>query len=156
MAEYLAWRYLQELPAGGEEKTMSDMTDAERLRWIATDRLGHKASGDARWLRAIADHLDAIDAKAPLRFGSTQSGRAEAYVVEGDVLAPGSRIGTTADGLPIYHADAMQWRDEPPDSEGDWLRNRSRNWQVFGVLADTNTSRIHQPGDRWLKLPPTP
>ncbi len=53
--------------------------------------------------------------------------------------------------------EAMQWREPPPDTPGDWVRKRPGKHAVFGVPKDvlSNISIIHQPGDRWFKLPPS-
>ena len=116
---------------------MSNMTDAEVVRGLV-------GTGEFATLRkrieVIADSLEPMPCGHPrICKGGNTHDRGTTYCswCRGVALAK------------------PRWRNKPPDSEGDWLRNRGQNWQVFGVLADTNTSRIHQPGDRWLKLPPT-
>ncbi len=49
---------------------------------------------------------------------------------------------------------AMKWRDEPPDSVGDWIRHRLGyiHITVDDSLAYTGG---HHSGDLWLKLPET-
>lgn len=46
--------------------------------------------------------------------------------------------------------DVMQWRDEPPDTQGDWLRKRDYSFVVFQVKRCEDVHCF--PGDRWLKL----
>ena len=48
-----------------------------------------------------------------------------------------------------------QWRDEPPDSEGDWIQKRDGNHRLAAVSAHRLAvfAREHHPGDRWFKLP---
>ena len=72
---------------------------------------------------------------------------------DGDVV---DRVHTIADRL-----DAMQWRDKPPNSEGDWVqlvRNEKGYWMhVWHYDGDERSlDGWAGPGDRWLKLPERP
>ena len=51
--------------------------------------------------------------------------------------------------------DAMQWRDKPPDSEGDWVRDRSGKRECVDVFVDrlANIHFVHESGDLWFKPP---
>ena len=52
--------------------------------------------------------------------------------------------------------DSLQWRDEPPDTPGWWLRDRNHpHWERYLLLQIELqlTRQIHLPGDLWLKLP---
>ncbi len=54
----------------------------------------------------------------------------------------------------------LQWRTEPPDTVGLWVRHR--NGDVKGLVVHrepvhpSHFNKIHVPGDRWLKLPEVP
>lgn len=59
--------------------------------------------------------------------------------------------------------DATQWRDEPPDSPGEWLRRvpGDRTLDSYDITAGmipmqpSKHRGLLVPGCLWLKLPPT-
>ena len=94
---------------------------------------------DVEKLRVLSEWFDVQDAKE----GSV--GKREVQV---DLLAIANLL------------DAMRWRDEPPDTVGDWVRwDKDPNcMRVFRVAASWlestgNLYGIHRDGDRWIKLP---
>lgn len=57
-----------------------------------------------------------------------------------------------------YHAiadrlDAMQWRDELPDTEGRWVLRRGEIYVVLNFADLSKVPLVSLSGDRWLKLP---
>ena len=56
--------------------------------------------------------------------------------------------------------DAMQWREKPPDLNGDWIRRRDKRvdttFPFKRCFGQTFIADYHQPGDLWFKIPEDP
>ena len=56
--------------------------------------------------------------------------------------------------------DAMQWREKPPDSNGDWIRRRDKRvdttFPFKRCFGQTFIADYHHPGDLWFKIPEVP
>ena len=71
------------------------------------------------------------------------------------VLAKRKGVGTGRLTKIANLLDAMQWRKEPPDLEGDWVQKRDGSHRLAAVRAHRMAvfAREHHPGDLWFKLP---
>ncbi len=54
--------------------------------------------------------------------------------------------------------EAMQWRDAPPDTVGDWVQmaRPGKNYKIWSLETDVDFNGLRSwalPSDRWFKLP---
>ena len=145
---------------------MSDMTDSEFLRDVAHCYMAPQSIRVdlSDRLKSIADYLDAMQA-------DDQEALAYVAYLDGDCWVFPSRQdaeykidGELQEGdpdieiIPLY--PRQQWRDKPPDTEGDWVRK----WddedfderllaRHYGVGGEGQEREQHFPGELWFKLP---